>query len=431
MSTVEELKSLGNEAFKNGNNDEAIKYWTDAITKVEDNDVSMLKVLYSNRSGAYLKIKSKEKALEDANKCISLYRQLTKGFIRKGDVLHSQMKYVEAYNSYNEGSRIDSNDKSIKEKMETMMSLIARASDQERQQRTSYSSTSSTTGDVYVQAPGFMGKVQTYMRIFIIISFLLSMLPLSFILNKGIVVLIWRGFVLCSILNNFLALVTKNGMPKFSSAYFQKLVPETSTSMLLLGTLLLTSPRMYIFGALPGFIHEANFFAGDIITRFVATVKQQKAQLTGMLRQYMPSAANMDPEDLVRGLNKKTFLEATGRLSAYSEVVQGIYLIIEVFLPTRNLLLVFLWWQFLKIRFLLDQTGNIKWVFGDIDRNISTALNHNMCPGLVRKGYGFVKSYLEKQIADVQQAAQSRAQPAAAGTSSSFTDRIKQSCNIM
>ena len=58
MSTVEELKSLGNEAFKNGNNDEAIKYWTDAITKVEDNDVSMLKVLYSNRSGAYLKIKS-------------------------------------------------------------------------------------------------------------------------------------------------------------------------------------------------------------------------------------------------------------------------------------------------------------------------------------------------------------------------------------
>jgi hypothetical protein len=149
-----------------------------------------------------------------------------------------------------------------------------------------------------------------------------------------------------------------------------------------------------------------------------------------MLRQYMPSAAAMDPEDLIRGLNKKSFLEATGRLSAYSEVVQGIYLIIEVFLPSRNLLLVFLWWQFLKVRFLLDQTGNIRWAFGDIDRNISSALNHKMCPALVNKGYQFVKSYLEKQIKDVQQAATGRNQ-AEQGTSNTFVDRMKKSCTIM
>jgi len=430
MSTYEELKQKGNDAFKNGKNDEAINYWSDAITHVEnnDNDKDLLKVLYSNRSGAYLKLKNKQKALDDANKCISLDRSWTKGFIRKGDALHSDLKYIEAYNSYNEGSRIDPNDKSIKEKMETMMNLIARASDQERNQRSSFGTTQ--TGNSYVQAPGLMGTIQSYLRLFIIGSFLLSMLPLSFILNRRIIALVWRGFILSTITNNFLALVAKHGMPQFSSSYMQKLVPETSMSLLLLGTLLITCPNMYIFGSLPLFIHEVNFFSGDIITKFVDTIKQQKAQLTGMLRQYMPSAAAMDPEDLIRGLNKKSFLEATGRLSAYSEVVQGIYLIIEVFLPSRNLLLVFLWWQFLKVRFLLDQTGNIRWAFGDIDRNISSALNHKMCPALVNKGYQFVKSYLEKQIKDVQQAATGRNQ-AEQGTSNTFVDRMKKSCTIM
>ena len=430
MSTYEELKQKGNDAFKLGNNEEAIKYWSDAITHVENNDKDkdLLKVLYSNRSGAHLKMKNKQKALDDAGTCITLDRSWTKGFIRKGDALHSELKYIEAYNSYNEASRIDPNDKSIKEKMETMMNLIARASDQERNQRSSFGTTTQS-GNSYVQAPGFMGKIQTFLRIFIIGSFIVSMLPLSFILDRRIIALVWRGFVLSTITNNFLALVAKHGMPQFSTSYMQKLVPETSMSLMLLGTLLLTCSKMYIFGSLPLFIHEVNFFAGDIITRFADTVRQQKAQLTGILRQYMPSAANMDPEDLIRGLNKKSFLEGTGRLSAYSEVVQGIYLIIEVFLPTRNLLLVFLWWQFLKVRFLLDQTGNIRWAFGDIDRNISTALTHKMCPALVNKGYQFVKSYLEKQIKDVQQASTSRNQ--AQVPSTSFVERMKSSCNIM
>lgn len=429
MSSIEELKQLGNDAFKNGNNDDAIKHWSDAISQCNDNnDKDILKVLYSNRSGAYLKIKNKDNAIDDANKCISLDRSWTKGYIRKGDALHSQLKYVEAYNSYNEGSRLDSNDKSIKEKMETMMNLIARTSDQERQQRSSYASTTTSNNDVYVQAPGFMGKLQNYIRIFIIVSFIASMLPLRFVLDNRIISLIWRGFVLSSILSNVIALVSKYGTPKFSIVWFQKLVPEVSTSMCLLATLLLTCQRMYIFGSLPLLIHEANYFSGDIVTTFVATIKQQKTQVQGMIRQYMPSV-NMDPEDLVRGLNKKTFLEAMGKLSAYSEVVQGIYLVIEVLLPSRNLLLVFLWWQFLKVRFLLDQSGNIRWAFGDIDRNILIAMNHKYCPGLVKSGYGFLKNYLEKQIKDVHQAAQQGGSSTAAPAS--FTDRMKKSCNIM
>lgn len=337
--SVEELKAKGNECFKNNDIDEAIKQWSLAVEIVEnnDNDKNILKVLYSNRSGAFLKLKNKEKALDDANKCIKLDNTWTKGYIRKGDVLHAIGKYTEAYNAYNEGNRIDSNDNSIKLKMETMMNLIARSSEQERQR------SSSTVPETYIQASGIMGKVQTYCRILIIVSFMISMLP-SFIIGRRIVSLIWRTFVLSAITNNFLVLVLKHGMPKFNNVYLQKLVPETSTSLVLMGFLLLSCPRMYIFGSLPLFINEINSFAGVVIPTFITMVQQQKSQLTSMMRQYMPSVGNMDLEDLVRGLNKHTFIAQTNRLSAYAEVVQGIYLIIEVALPSRNLLLVFLWY---------------------------------------------------------------------------------------
>ena len=51
-----DLKDKGNEAFQAGRNDEAIKYYSQAIDIDPDNHV-----LYSNRSAAYMKIKQTTK----------------------------------------------------------------------------------------------------------------------------------------------------------------------------------------------------------------------------------------------------------------------------------------------------------------------------------------------------------------------------------
>lgn len=53
-----EFKNLGNEAFKNKNYEEAIKYFTQAI-ECNPND----HVFYSNRSGSYLNAGNYKKAL--------------------------------------------------------------------------------------------------------------------------------------------------------------------------------------------------------------------------------------------------------------------------------------------------------------------------------------------------------------------------------
>jgi stress-induced-phosphoprotein 1 len=67
MSSVEELKSKGNNAFSNGQYEEAVNYFTDAIAMDEINAI-----LFSNRSAAYASLKDYRNALKDAEKTIEL-----------------------------------------------------------------------------------------------------------------------------------------------------------------------------------------------------------------------------------------------------------------------------------------------------------------------------------------------------------------------
>lgn len=68
MSNIDkanEFKTLGNEAFKSKQYEEAIKYFTQAI-ECNPND----HVFFSNRSGSYLNAGNYQKALEDAETCV-------------------------------------------------------------------------------------------------------------------------------------------------------------------------------------------------------------------------------------------------------------------------------------------------------------------------------------------------------------------------
>lgn len=62
--------------------------------------------------------------------------------------------------------------------------------------------------------------------------------------------------------------------------------------------------------------------------------------------------------------------------ATYCEVGQGLFLIVELVLPTRNFMFLMLWWQYLQMRYMLDKTGNIKTVFNELDRRISTLTTH-------------------------------------------------------
>jgi len=77
---------------------EAIANYTKAINLDGSNHV-----FFSNRSAAYLKKGDGNNALEDANSCIALNPEFTKGYSRKGAALHALKRYNDSIAAYKEG----------------------------------------------------------------------------------------------------------------------------------------------------------------------------------------------------------------------------------------------------------------------------------------------------------------------------------------
>ncbi|KAJ1481900.1 hypothetical protein T484DRAFT_1559584, partial [Baffinella frigidus] len=88
----------GNAAFQERDYAEACRWFSEGITVDGGNHV-----LFSNRSAAYAGLKKWEKALEDAETCISLKPDWGKGYMRRGSALHELGHLQEARETYRKG----------------------------------------------------------------------------------------------------------------------------------------------------------------------------------------------------------------------------------------------------------------------------------------------------------------------------------------
>ncbi|XP_054712606.1 stress-induced-phosphoprotein 1-like isoform X2 [Uloborus diversus] len=114
------LKDKGNSALNAGNFDEAIKYYTEAISEDSSNHV-----LFSNRSAAYCKAGKYKEALIDAEKTVEVKPDWAKGYSRKGAALAYLKRYDDALNAYKEGLKFDPNNEQLKEGIKEVQSQMS------------------------------------------------------------------------------------------------------------------------------------------------------------------------------------------------------------------------------------------------------------------------------------------------------------------
>ena len=95
-------KELGNEQFKAKNFDKAVEFYSTAIDETPTDHT-----IYGNRSACYFKLNSYQKAIDDAEKCIELKPDWSKGYQRKGNALHGMGNKAEALITYQKGLEVD------------------------------------------------------------------------------------------------------------------------------------------------------------------------------------------------------------------------------------------------------------------------------------------------------------------------------------
>ncbi|XP_058302228.1 tetratricopeptide repeat protein 12 [Hylobates moloch] len=90
------LKEKGNEAFAEGNYETAILYYSEGLEKLKD-----MKVLYTNRAQAYMKLEDYEKALVDCEWALKCDEKCTKAYFHMGKANLALKNYSVNWRSLN------------------------------------------------------------------------------------------------------------------------------------------------------------------------------------------------------------------------------------------------------------------------------------------------------------------------------------------
>mmetsp|Transcript_10728 Transcript_10728/g.10773 ORF Transcript_10728/g.10773 Transcript_10728/m.10773 type:complete len:421 (-) Transcript_10728:148-1410(-) len=394
MSSSADVKTAGDEAWGRGNFEDAIDHYSKAINieSGSSNDKNVLKVLYSNRSAAYLKVSKQTASLLDADKCVEFDAQWPKGLVRRGDALFALARYTEAYNAYNSACRLTPNDISVQEKLQRAQNAISGSSS------TSSSGWSGRSGRP--AALSFLVSTQNFARILALLCFLLYLLPLRILPLSYTNT--YRLSVTCGLVSYAISLYHSHGMPQFNMEYAQRVVPDPTTMYLFMCILLLIS-RPYISGISAMIITETTHIVAHVI-KYLEKHPEYLRQCTKVVElRLLPflTGGTMGVEDWRRLSTSSKWNQFSSKMmtmAAQSEVMHGLFLVVELLLPSRNLLMTIMWWQYLQMRYMLDRAGLVQSSFVGVDARITSVISHRLCPSMIRMGYGYLKTFLAKQV---------------------------------
>jgi len=407
-------KEQADVSFKGGDYQAAVSHYSNAIEEIKGGEgeskegKEKLKKLYSNRSSAYQQQKAYDMALADANLCISCDPQWHKGYVQKGNCLTYLRKPTEAYNAYNAALRISPNDKDVQKKCEEAEERIRKEAERSSNSSSSSSFFSNSNssgsnnngggGGGYQVAQGWLGKLQMYARVALFFSFTVASLPfVSFLLGRNLGALLARvslyTFLASALASSVIRLYLLFGMPKLSAEYASKVAKHPLGMNFFLIFIAGFAGRFYLMLGLPLVAPEATFY-----TRMML---EEAPKLLPLLDQYIPASMRAQVEQAIANLARPGAADlvndAINKLAGTAEVMAGVFFVLELLMPTRNLVVTYLYWQYLGMRYANDKTGAIRDGFSQLDKQIRFFTDHKYCPAIVSKAYGMLIKVLQGQ----------------------------------
>jgi len=420
-------KTAGDAAYASKNWAEAITQYSACIdtASAEGRDKEFLIKVYSNRSAVYAAQKTYSSALLDGDKCVQLDEDWAKGYVRRGDALFGLRRWTDAANAYNRANVLAPG-QGYEAKADK--AIEARSGDEERArqyaQRQAHASQESGAVMPTVPTSGMLAQVYSSAQKGLFAFFFLYALPLQWIPFVGGMVpssrIIYRLMLGCALVVHLLHIYCTAGRPRFSTDYLQAVLPLQGIHCLFL-VVALSASRPYLLAAAPLVLNQLVMCLPALIATLRPSMASAKSALPARFAQYAGQLGQLDramgtPEGI------HTLRSNFNNIACSAEVMQGVYLVFELIMPSRNFILLYLWWQYLMMRYLMDKTGGVKSAFLMLDGQISSVTTHRMCPAIVGKGCSYVRSFMINQIESSKAHAQERAVGAGGG---GFMDSVK------
>lgn len=317
----------------------------------------------------------------------------TKGHSRKGAALYRLARYPEAVAAYEKALELDASNADTRQAL-----AEARKAVDDMRRRPSVEELKGKAADFL--AKNRQAALLALPRLFLVINALLYILPLSAAFSMGC----YRRAVMGAMATYATLLFQKHGRPHFSMQYLARLVPDPAMQYLFLSLLLFPRPNALGLGAIllvEGL--QALWFVTAVLDLYSPHLcRRISGQMTrlGCMFTQDPRYGTLSPQR-----KWQVLFERAPVLAVNLEIYAAAMLVLELVTPRRNLMGLFLFGQYLQLRYMLDQNGVVKNAFKQLDTRILGLVNHPRCPPAVGKGYNFVRDYLHKaaQLPDPNQ----------------------------
>ncbi|ETK83281.1 hypothetical protein F441_11733 [Phytophthora nicotianae CJ01A1] len=417
---AEQAKTRGNRAFAAGLYSDAVACFSEALA-VAPSDPNA-HVFYSNRSAAQLKLNKADEALKDADQCIALKPNWAKGYSRRGSALYALGRYADAYRAYKDGLSHEASNAGL---LEGLRAVEAKLVTQRSGSSQSASSSTSTPAPA-VNLKGFL--VGNKRNMFQLYQFILRSLMLLCFVNFWIPMLLpsyaaYSNFFKLALVNHASYLAFTHGVPKWNAAYAQRLLLDPAAQVFFFCLVFWVSAP-HGMAMMPVFLLEmVHYFAYLQSLLQILGLAESPVVTLVTSKALVPLTALIisDPSFPALATRAKwaKLYTRMPQVAANIDVAIGVALILEMLTPSRNFLLLVLYWQVLRVRYMISP--QLQEAFRSLHAMILTVVHHPRCPAMIAAVYGKIHAFAVK-MGDVA-AQQQQAASGAGGLASR--------CNIM
>eukprot|EP00611_Tribonema_gayanum_P004126 TRINITY_DN1331_c0_g1_i2.p1 TRINITY_DN1331_c0_g1~~TRINITY_DN1331_c0_g1_i2.p1 ORF type:complete len:389 (-),score=91.86 TRINITY_DN1331_c0_g1_i2:924-2090(-) len=354
MEAAEAAKAAGNDAWRLGDLDEAVRCFSRAIdlAEGEGGNNANLPVYYSNRSAAYLKQGDGVKALLDAEKCTTLDETWAKGWGRKGAALMVLKRYAHAAQAYKTGMELDPNNTDSRKGYLDAQRLAAAAA----------ANATAATG-----SGGTIARVRQFFKANMVLTYL-AVLRAVLIVNALLFLMPYVGGVNAYKRAMLLHLVVMVGMlyksygfPQRNLQYLQQVVMDPVIQQIGIGFIFYMQ-RPYILGLLmvllPATVQYLWYLSCLLqycnMTSALTLLDKALAPVASAMFNVPNWAATPVANKWPRAVEQATMW------TAQFQVAFGLLLIFELVLPRRNLVMLLLYWQILRMGVMLEAAQTVR-----------------------------------------------------------------------